>query len=280
MQPRSLASRRFVDRLVKVISAAVAFGGIFVLAAILTTVVMKGAPALGWDFFTERTASPKSGGGMANAILGTLLITILATLIGVPVGMLAGVYLSEFGKHSRVAHAVRFASNVLLGTPSILLGVFVYTLLVVPANTFSGYAGAVALAIMMFPIIARTTEEMLNLVPDALRESALALGAPQWRVTLSIVFRAASGGLLTGVLLAVARISGETAPLLFTALNSTDWPTRLSAPTANLTVSIFNRAMSPYPDWQQMAWGASLLITMSVLATTIVARLWLKPRKA
>jgi phosphate transport system permease protein len=210
--------------------------------------------------------------------VGTLALTLLATFLGVPVGLLAGVYLGEFGQQSRLAHTTRFAVNVLMGVPSIIIGVFVYTLAVIPLGRFSGYAGALALALIMLPIVARTTEDMLRLVPDALREAGLALGAPRWRITLAIVFRAARAGLITGVCLAVARVSGETAPLLFTALNSPYFSHSLGEPTANLTVTIFNYAMSPYPDWQQMAWGASLLITLGVLTLTLLARWSLRER--
>jgi len=207
------------------------------------------------------------------------MITVLATAIGVPIGLLGGVFLAEFGQRSRLAHPIRFLSNVLMGTPSIIIGVFVYSILVLPFKEFSGYAGAVALAIIMVPLMMRTAEDILNLVPDTLRESALALGAPRWKVTVGVVFRAAKNGLLTGALLAVARVAGETAPLLFTALNSPFWPRSLAKPTGNLTVTIYNYAMSPYSDWQQMAWGASFLITVSVLALTISARVILHERK-
>jgi phosphate transport system permease protein len=200
--------------------------------------------------------------------------------MSVPVGLLSGIYLAEFGQDSRVADNSRFSANVLMGMPSIIIGVFAYTLVVLPLKHFSGYAGAVALAILMIPVVTRTTEDMLRLVPNTLRESALALGAPRWKVTLTVVFRAAKGGLITGVLLAVARVSGETAPLLFTALNSPYWFKSLSGPTPNLTVTIFNYAMSPYEDWQQMAWGASLVITAGVLAFTLLARLAVRERKS
>ncbi|MBX7167666.1 MAG: phosphate ABC transporter permease PstA [Pirellulales bacterium] len=277
-QPRSVAQRQGVDFAVKVLSSAAAIVGLVFLASILYTVLWRGVGAFGLAFFTMKTAPPLEGGGMGNAILGSMLITALATLTGVPLGVMAGVFLAEFARHNRWGTYVRFACDVLMGTPSILVGVFVYTLLVVPMKQFSASAGAAALAIIMLPIIARTTDDMLRLVPDALRESALALGAPRWKTTLDIVFRAAKGGLLTGIILAVARVSGETAPLLFTALNNSAWPTGLGGPTANLTVTIYNRAMSPFPDWQQMAWGASLLITAAVLCLNIVARYFLQPR--
>jgi phosphate transport system permease protein len=273
MRPRSVALRRTADYAVKVLSGGAAMVGIAALAWILFEVLMKGAGALNWEFFTAMPTPPLiEGGGLANAIVGTLLMTALATLIAVPVGLLAGVYLAEFGHDSRLTVSVRFLANALMGTPSIIIGLFIYTLIVVPTRTFSGYAGAVALAIIMLPVIARTTEDLLRLVPDELREASLALGAPRWKTTLGVVFRAAKAGLLTGVILAVARVSGETAPLLFTALNSRLWVDSLAEPTANLTVTIYKYAMSPYPDWQQKAWGASLLITAGVLVLTIIAR--------
>ena len=235
---------------------------------------------MNWAFFTELPTPPgMSGGGLANAILGTVIITVLATVFGVPIGVLAGIYLSEFGQDSKLAGLVRFFSNILMGTPSIIIGIFVYAILVVPVGHFSAYSGAVALAIMMLPVVARTTEDMMQMVPAAIRESSLALGAPRWRTTFQVVFRSAKTGLLTGVLLAVARVSGETAPLLFTALNSPYWPSALDQPTANLTVTIFNYAMSPYEDWQRMAWGASLLVALGVLAVTLITRFVLADKK-
>ena len=243
------------------------------LTWILYVVLARGISAINWDFFTQLPAPPgMEGGGVGNAIVGTLYMTVLAVLLGVPAGLLSGVFLSEFGQHNKLGELVRFTCNMLMGTPSIIIGVFVYIILVVPLENFSGYAGAVALAVIMLPVVARTTEDMLILVPSALRESALALGAPRWKVTLGVVFRAAKTGLITGILLAVARVSGETAPLLFTALNSPYWPQSLNEPTGNLTVTIFNYAMSPYPDWQAMAWGASFLITAGVLGATVFTR--------
>lgn len=274
MRARSLARRRFVDRAVKALSAGAAAIGLAALAWILGEVAARGAGALNWSLFTELPTPPGiEGGGLVNAIAGTGLITGAAVLLGIPTGLLAGVYLAEFGQNGRVAGLVRFVSSTLMGVPSIIIGVFVYTLLVLPMGHFSGYAGAVALGIIMLPIVARTTEDILKLVPSELRESALALGAPRWKITLGIVFRAARGGLLTGIILAIARVSGETAPLLFTALNSPYWMDSLAEPTSNLTVTIFNYAMSPYADWQQMAWGASLLITAAILVITICTRL-------
>ncbi len=280
MKPRSLTIRKIKNSVINSLSAFSALIGLFILGWILFTVVGKGFSAFSWEFFTELPKPPGlGGGGLANAILGTVLLTVLATIIGVPFGLLAGIYLSEFGGNSKFATWVRFFANILMGTPSIIIGIFVYTLIVIPAGNFSAYAGAIALAIMMFPVVARTTDDMLQLVPSAIRESALALGAPRWRSILQIVFRSAKNGLITGILLAVARVSGETAPLLFTALNSPYWFSGLNGPTSNLTVTIFNYAMSPYEDWQQMAWGAALLISAGVLAVTISARFLLKEKR-
>ncbi len=280
MEPRSRAQRRLADAAIRLIMVPAALVGIAVLAWILWEVIARGIGAITPAFFTELPTPPgMEGGGLGNAILGTLLMTLAATAIGAPIGLLAGVFLAEFGPSSRIATAVRFTTNLLMGTPSIIIGIFVYAIIVLPIGHFSGWAGAVALAILILPVVMRTTEDMLNLVPDELRESGLALGAPRWRVTLSVIFRAAKTGLVTGVLLAVARVSGETAPLLFTALNSYYWPQSFGEPTANLTVTIFNYAMSPYSDWQEKAWGASLLITVSVLVVAILARFVIKERK-
>lgn len=254
--------------------------GLFILGWILYTVLINGLSAFNIQFFTELPSPPGiEGGGLANAILGTVILTILATLMGLPVGILAGIYLSEFGSESKYAALIRFFTNILMGTPSIIIGVFVYTILVVPFGHFSAYSGAVALAIMMIPVIVRTTEDMLQLVPNELREAALALGTPRWKTTLNVVFRASKSGLITGVLLGVARVSGETAPLLFTALNSPYWFSSLNESMPNLTVTIFNYAMSPYEDWQRMAWGASLLIALGVLSLNLLSRFFLLKEK-
>jgi len=281
MRQRSLTYRRGIDLGIRLISGLAALFGMAMLGWILSIVILKGMPAINWQFFTELPAPPgMPGGGLANAILGTLLITLLAVLMGVPIGLAAGVWLAEFGQQSKTAEAIRFAANLLMGTPSIIIGVFVYVAIVMTTGHFSGISGAVALAIIMLPVVARTAEDMLALVPSALREAALALGVPRWKATLGIVFRSAKTGLLTGILLAVARVSGETAPLLFTSLNSPYWPESFNEPTANLTVTIFNYAMSPYEDWQTLAWGASLLIAASVLGTTVISRglLWYRSK--
>ena len=280
MRRRPNTGRKAQDLVVKAISAAAALLGIFFLGWILFEVGKRGLGAFDAAFFTSLPAPPGSeGGGLANAILGTLIITAIATVIGVPLGIMSGVYLAEVARGTKRAAAVRFIVNAMMGLPSIIIGLFVYTLLVLPFGRFSGFAGAVALAIIMLPVVARTADDMLSLVPNSLREAALALGAPRWRVTFSIVFRAAKAGLVTGVLLAIARVSGETAPLLFTALNSVYWPTSLMEPMGNLTVTIFNYAMSPYADWQRAAWGASLLIMAAVLGTTVLARVVFKEKK-
>jgi phosphate transport system permease protein len=280
MKPRPSTGRRIVDKMVSVWAVFSALIGIGALVWILYGVIIRGAGALNLTFFTHLPTPPgTAGGGLANAILGTVAMTVAATLLAVPVGLLSGIYLAEFGQESRVADQSRFSANVLMGMPSIIVGVFAYALVVIPLGHFSGYAGAVALAILMIPVVTRTTEDMLRLVPNTLRESALALGAPRWKVTLAVVFRAAKSGLITGILLAVARVSGETAPLLFTALNSPYWFKSLSGPTPNLTVTIFDYAMSPYNDWQQLAWGASLVITLGVLGFTLAARYVLRTRQ-
>ncbi len=250
--------------------------GIFFLFWILKDVMALGLPAMNGTFFTQLPAPPGTeGGGMANAIVGTLLMTVLATAIGVPSGIMAGTYLSEYGRKSKVAAVVRFLSDILVSAPSIVIGVFVYAILVKPLKGFSALAGAVALAIIMLPVVVRTSEEMLKLVPDATREAALALGAPHWKVTVQVVYRGALRGITTGVMLAVARVSGETAPLLFTSFNNSFWNFKITEPTASLTVTIFNYAMGPYDDWHRQAWGASLLITAAILAVTITARIFL-----
>lgn len=271
--------RRLADLGMKAAACLAAFVGIVFLVWVLSEVIVRGASALSWSFFTTLPAPPGApGGGLGNAMLGTLLISLGATLLGVPVGVMAGVYLAEYGAGTRFGTLVNFMVNVMMGVPSIIAGLFVYTLLVVSLGHFSGYAGAVSLAFLMMPIVARTTADMMALVPNTLRESALALGAPRWRVIVQIVFRAAKAGLLTGILLAIARVSGETAPLLFTALNSPYWPRTLSGPMANLTVTIFNYAMSPYANWQRAAWGAALVITLGVLTINLLSRFILRSR--
>jgi len=279
MTIRSARSRHMANSAILRISTLAAMVGLAMLIWILGVVMKEGFGAFDLDFFTKLPTPPgMAGGGLANAIAGTIMMTVLAILLAVPISILAGIHLAEYGKGAKLATSMRFVTSTLMGVPSIIMGVFVYTLVVKPTHTFSGYSGSIALAIIMLPVVVRTTEDMLNLVPVALREAGLALGAPHWKVILQIVFRSAKGGLLTGVLLAVARVSGETAPLLFTALNSPYWMHSLNEPLANLTVTIFNFAMSPYADWKSQAWGASLLITGGVLLLNISARLAFRDR--
>jgi len=245
---------------------------LFTLGAILWSLLWNGIDAISPTLFTESTPPPGSEGGLANAIVGSLMMTFVAIAIATPIGVLAGTYLAEYGKAGRVASTVRFINDVLLSAPSIIVGLFVYGVLVTTMGHFSGWAGTAALSVIALPIIVRTTEDMLTLIPDALREAGAAIGAPRWMVITKISYRAALSGMLTGVLLAVARISGETAPLLFTALNNQFWSTNLNDPMANLPVVIFQFAMSPYADWQSLAWGGALLITIAVLALNIFAR--------
>jgi phosphate transport system permease protein len=275
----TLAQRRvLMNKAVMILSGLSAAIGLFFLVWILGYVTVKGIGAINWDFFTQLPAPPDTeGGGLSSAIVGTLIMTALAALISVPIGIIAGTYLSEFGRDTHLGHTVRFLSDILVSAPSIVIGVFVYLVMVKPMGNFSGWAGGVSLAIIMLPVITRTTEEMLRLVPSEMREAALALGAPYWHTMVRVVFRAATAGLLTGVLLAVARVSGETAPLLFTALNSPYWG-HLNQPMSNLTVTLFNYAMSPYDDWHALAWGAAFLITASVLVVTITTRFILRNR--
>lgn len=271
--------RKLANYIALGVSISSAVFGIFFLFWILKDVFTFGFAAINLDFFTQVPAPPgETGGGMANAILGTLTITVLATAFGVPAGILAGTYLSEYGRKSKMAAVVRFVSDILVSAPSIVIGVFVYAIVVKPFGGFSALAGALALAIIMLPVVVRTAEEMLKLVPDATREAALALGAPHWKVTVSVVYRGALRGIVTGIMLAVARVSGETAPLLFTSFNNSFWNFNLTEPTATLTVTIFNYAMGPYEDWHQMAWGAALLITAMVLLVTMISRIIVRGR--
>jgi len=272
--------RRVVNSLVLGLSGLAAAFGLFMLTWILGDVAIKGAGAINWQFFTELPAPPgMEGGGLANAIVGTLLMTGTAALIAVPFGVLAGTYLAEFGYNTVLGRIARFISDILVSAPSIVIGVFVYLVMVKPMHNFSGWAGACSLAIIMLPVVSRTTEEMLKLVAPEMREAALALGAPYWKMMTGVIYRAASTGIFTGVILAVARVAGETAPLLFTALNSPYWMHSMNEPMANLTVVLFNYAMSPYDDWHRLAWGAALLITMAVLVLNILTRLLLSRKR-
>jgi len=273
------ARRRALNAFNLMVSVLTTVFGLFWLIWLLWTLLESGLQWLGPDVFTKMTPPPGSEGGLANAIVGSVLLTGFATLIGTPLGILAGTYLAEFGRYAKVASVVRFINDVLLSAPSIIIGVFVYELIVVTTGHFSGWAGAVALALIMIPVVVRTTEDMMRLVPDTLREAAAALGAPRWKMISSVVYRASTTGILTGVLLAVARVSGETAPLLFTALNNQFWNTDMGTPMPNLPVVIFQFAMSPYEDWHHLAWAGALLITLSVLAMNILARTVLRPHR-
>ncbi len=273
------ARRQFTNQFILILSTLAAVLGIIMLVWILGDVAWRGFSAMNWDFFTKLPVPPgEKGGGLANAIVGTLLMTVTAALMAVPIGVMAGTYLAEFGKHNLFGRMVRSLSDILVSAPSIVVGVFVYLVMVKTMGHFSGWSGAVSLAILMLPVVIRTTEEMLRLVPDEMREAALALGAPYWKMMLQVVFRAAKNGMITGIMLSVARVAGETAPLLFTAMNSPYWMESMNEPMANLTVTLFNYAMSPYADWQQLAWGAAFLITISVLFVTITTRLLLVGR--
>jgi phosphate transport system permease protein len=248
------------------------------LASILATLLWRGVGALNLTVFTTVTRPPGSGGGLLNAIIGSLIQTAAGTAIGTPIGLLVGTYLSEYARDSTLGSVVRFVSDVLLSAPSILIGLFVYAILVDPFGGFSGFAGCIALAVIVIPIVVRTTEDMLRLIPISLREAAVALGAPKWRVTVFICYRAARDGIATGILLAVARVAGETAPLLFTSLGNLNWSVSLSEPMASLPVTIYQYAGSAFDDWVDLAWAGALLITFGVLVLNIVARVLLRPR--
>jgi phosphate transport system permease protein len=247
--------------------------GLLCLGAILWTLIARGMSGMSVQLFTQMTPPPGSAGGLLNAIYGSIVMTVLGMLIGAPIGILAGTYLAEYGRDARLSTVVRFVNDVLLSAPSIIIGLFVYEVLVVRMGHFSAIAGAVALAIIAIPVTVRTTEDMLRLVPQAMKDASTALGAYPWRTITSIVYPAARSGIVTGLLLAIARVSGETAPLLFTALNNQFWSKNLNAPMANLPVVIFQFALSPYKDWQQLAWSGALLITFAILLLSIIARL-------
>ncbi len=262
------------------LSVSAMASGVFFLLWILAVLVINGIGAIDWAIFTQTTPAPGSdGGGLMNAIVGSLLMVGVATLISTPIGIFAGVYLAEYGEESRFAQITRFVTDVMLSAPSIVIGLFVYAMYVANVRHFSGWAGSVAIALIAVPVVVRTTDNMLGLVPNSLREAAFALGAPRWKVATMVRLRAVKAGVVTGVLLAVARISGETAPLLFTALNNQFFSKDMNAPMANLPVVIFQFAMSPYDNWRELAWGGALLITFSVLGLNILSRTLVRTSK-
>ncbi|MCB4365653.1 phosphate ABC transporter permease PstA [Hydrogenophaga taeniospiralis] len=271
--------RRWTNAIGLTLSMASMALGLAVLLWILVVLFSNGVAALDWNMFTQSTPAPGTeGGGLANAIVGSLLMVGFSVLVSTPIGILAGVYLAEYGDQSKTAELTRFVTDIMLSAPSIVLGLFVYAIAVATVGTFSGWAGTLALSLIAVPVVVRTTENMLRLVPGSLREAAFALGAPRWKVATMVTLRAARSGVMTGLLLAVARISGETAPLLFTALNNQFFSTDMSRPMANLPVVIFQFAMSPYDNWIRLAWGGALLITLSVLVLNIVARVFLREK--
>lgn len=270
--------RNLTRKITNVLALALSVGatcvGLFFLGAILWTLLKNGLAGISLSLFTQMLPPPGAvGGGLLNAIFGSAAMTVIAIAVGAPVGVLAGTYLAEYGGNSRLAAVIRFVNDVLLSAPSIIVGLFVYQIVVVPMGHFSAIAGAVALAIIAIPVTVRTTEDMLRLVPQGMKDASTALGAYPWRTTLSVIYPAARSGILTGLLLAIARVSGETAPLLFTALNNQFWAKDLNAPIANLPVVIYLYAQSPYPRWQQLAWSGALLITLTILALSIFARI-------
>jgi len=272
--------RKWINQAAMLLSLLAMVFGVFWLIWILVETVRLGLGGLSLALFTEMTPPPQEEiGGLANAIFGSLIMVGLATLIGTPVGVLAGVYLAEYGRSTWLGRITRFVSDILLSAPSIVIGLFIYTVWVARFKSFSGFAGVLALALIVIPVVIRTTDNMLGLIPNALREAAYALGTPKWRVILSITLKSARAGVITGVLLAVARISGETAPLLFTALSNQFWTSNLSEPMASLPVTIFKFAMSPYENWQKLAWAGVLLITMGVLVLNIIARTFLRNKQ-
>ena len=274
------ARRRATNTVVLALSVAATAFGLIWLAFIFWTLLRNGIGAITLDLFVQTTPPPGSAGGLRNAIYGSVVMTLVATLVGSPIGILAGTFLAEYGRSNPIASAVRFINDILLSAPSIISGLFIYEVIVLRMGHFSGWAGAAALTIIVIPVVVRTTENMLLLVPNGLREAAIALGAPHSKVIRTVTWRAARAGIITGVLLAVARISGETAPLLFTALNNSFWSTDPNAPMASLPASIFQFAMSPYEDWHRLAWEGALLVTATVLTLSIIARLLESTRRS
>jgi phosphate transport system permease protein len=274
------AGRRRRNAIAKTLAWIATAFGLGWLVLILGILLFKGIGGLSLEVFTEMTPPPGAAGGLMNAIVGSLIITVLAVLIGTPIGILAGTYLAEYGRHDKLSSVVRFINDILLSAPSIVIGLFVYEIMVAPMGHFSGWAGAVALAVIVIPVVVRTTEDMLTLVPDTLREAAASIGLPRALMIMRIAYRAARAGIVTGILLAVARISGETAPLLFTALNNQFFSLNMNQPMPSLPVVIFQFALSPYEEWQKLAWTGALLITVAVLALSIIARSLTATRKS
>ncbi|OGA02842.1 MAG: phosphate ABC transporter, permease protein PstA [Betaproteobacteria bacterium RIFCSPLOWO2_02_FULL_62_17] len=268
--------RLLVNRINLFVSMLAMAFGLFWLGWILWVLFQHGTTAISLTLFTGMTPPPGSEGGLANAIAGSFMMAAIGTLIGTPIGIMAGIHLAEYGNNGWLAPATRFVSDILLSAPSIIIGLFIYAAIVVRVGHFSGWAGTLALALLVIPVVTRTTENMLRLVPDTLREAAAALGAPHWKIITMVTVRAARAGIITGILLAVARVSGETAPLLFTSLNNQFWSLNMNAPMANLPVVIFQFAMSPYENWQQLAWAGALLITLGVLLLNILARVFFR----
>jgi phosphate transport system permease protein len=265
--------RRVVNTITMTLSLLATIIGAAWLVIILATLLWNGFSGLSLAVFTQNTPPPGSAGGLANAIVGSLMLTVFGVVLGTPIGILAGTYMAEYGRYSRLTTVIRFVNDILLSAPSIVVGLFVYEVMVVTMGHFSAWAGGVALAMLVIPVVVRTTEDMLALVPNSLREAATALGAPRWKVVVRVGYRAAQAGIVTGILLAIARITGETAPLLFTVLNNQFWSLNPNAEIANLPVTIFQFALSPYPDWQKLAWTGALIVTFAVLVLNIVARL-------
>ena len=273
-----LFRRRFADWVALIFAGLATLFGLVFLAWILWTTISNGVDAINLKLFTEMTPPPGADGGLLNAFYGSGVLIAIALVIGTPIGLAAGTYLAEHGRHTKLAAAVRFVNDILLSAPSIVLGLFIYELVVATSGHFSGYAGALALALILIPVVVRTSDEALRLVPDRMREAAFALGLPRWKVTARVLFRAAINGIVTGVLLGVARISGETAPLLFTALNNQFWSADLNAPLANVPVVIFQYAMSPYDEWHSLAWAGALVLTAFVLALSLLVRFFARTR--
>jgi phosphate transport system permease protein len=267
--------RMLADLVLKVVASGLALMVLVLLAWILWTLVVRGASALSLTVFTSPTLPPGRGGGLANAVVGTLIQVVIAVAIAAPIGVMAGTYLAELGAKSKIGGVVRFVNDVLLSAPSILIGLFVYQAVVLPFGGFSAWAGSIALAVVILPVVVRSTEDMLRLVPGSLREAAFALGAPHWRVVISVMWRAARAGIVTGVLLAIARAAGETAPLLFTSLGNLSWSFDMTKPMASLPLAIYQYAGSPYDEWVALAWAGALVITVGVLTLNIVSRLML-----